>query len=333
MRPGREAARRPRLVVVEPPATNRWTGGYLFNARVVAAMPARCARQECDAVALRVRVADLPTDDVLVLDSLFLPLLDPAAYAAHRVVQIVHSLPEDRAARVAAALAAAAGCITTSAFMAQSVLARAPGARVRVVLPGVTATVRVDAGAHDRVPRVLTVGNFERRKGHLLLLAALAALRDLAWTWTVVGDLGADPACSGEFTAAVAASGLASRIHMLGRRPPADVQELMAAADVFALLSANEPYGMVYAESIASGTPVVAWRQGGAREIVADGVTGLLATPGDVAAAGVHLRALLAQPELRAQMRHACAAAPVRSWQDCARDFVAACDDLAGGTP
>lgn len=318
------------IVVIAPPPTNPYTGGYLFNARV--------ARPELG-VATRFASARELTDDlcaepprarIWALDSLYLAELDPSCTAGHTVVQIVHSLPRAHPERVAQALAAAAGCIATSAFMAEAVNSRAPAARVRVCRPGVSATVS-PTEAPTPAPVVLTVANFERRKGHLELLAALGRLRKLPWTWQLIGDPAADPECSADFARALAASGLASRVQLLGAQPPEQVQRAMANASVFALLSVDEPYGMVYAESVGSGTPVVAWRQGGVPETVTHEQTGLLATPGDLEHATTHLRALLGSAALRAQLRRRCvaAAAALPSWDACAREFAAHCRALA----
>ena len=319
-----------RVVLIAPPAENPWTGGHLFNARVAAHAPAgACELRSVPASRLGDELANLPPEpaQVLALDSLFLGDVPPSAWRGHRVVQLVHSLPAARAPQADAALAVAAVCVTTSGFMAEQVRRRAGHARVQVCRPGVQATLRVAAAATGAAPIVLSVANFERRKGHLQLLQVLTQLTDLAWEWQVAGDPGADPGYAREFAAAVAGHGLAHRIHVLGRLDPDQVQQRMAAADVFALLSRGEPYGMVYAESVASGTPVLAFADGGVPESVCDGVTGRLVAAGDLPAAAAALRTLLVSPGLRQQMRHACAAAAAAfpGWDACAAEFVACC--------
>jgi len=80
------------------------------------------------------------------------------------------------------------------------------------------------------------------------------------------------------------------------------VEDYMAAADVFCLPSYREGFGQVAIEASACGLPVIASRIYGLTDAVADGETGFLHAPGDVAALARHMETLLAQPELRARL-------------------------------
>jgi glycosyltransferase involved in cell wall biosynthesis len=76
-----------------------------------------------------------------------------------------------------------------------------------------------------------------------------------------------------------------------------DAISLMNAADVFVLPSLAEPFGLVLIEAMSLGKPVIATNAGGPREIVEDGVTGLLVPPGDpVVLGGAISRLLLDEP-------------------------------------
>ena len=77
---------------------------------------------------------------------------------------------------------------------------------------------------------------------------------------------------------------------------------MMAAADIFAMPSLGEPFGLVFLEAMAMQLPVVALDSGGAPEVVDDGVTGLLVEPGDTDGLTRRLLALLEDPERRQQM-------------------------------
>jgi glycosyltransferase involved in cell wall biosynthesis len=73
--------------------------------------------------------------------------------------------------------------------------------------------------------------------------------------------------------------GVVNKVHFIGYR--SDIGDIMAAADVLVLASRNEPFGRVLAEAQLSGLPCVAYNEGGAKEIITHGETGLLAEPGN----------------------------------------------------
>jgi glycosyltransferase involved in cell wall biosynthesis len=73
--------------------------------------------------------------------------------------------------------------------------------------------------------------------------------------------------------------GVADRIHWLGNVP--DPKSLLQSSDIFLLASVGEAFGLVLAEAMACGVPIVGSRSGSLLEVVEDGRTGLLATPLD----------------------------------------------------
>jgi glycosyltransferase involved in cell wall biosynthesis len=93
---------------------------------------------------------------------------------------------------------------------------------------------------------------------------------------------------------------VSDNVSLLGRRH--DIDQLMGAADVFAMPSIEEPFGLVYLEAMATGLPVVALDSGGTPEVVDHGVTGLLSMPGDDAALAANLSRLLDDPATRVRM-------------------------------
>jgi glycosyltransferase involved in cell wall biosynthesis len=72
--------------------------------------------------------------------------------------------------------------------------------------------------------------------------------------------------------------------------------------DVFCIASKSEPFGLVVAEALACGLPVVATRTGGLTELVVDGVNGLLVPPGDAAAFARAISRLAHDPALRERL-------------------------------
>jgi len=94
--------------------------------------------------------------------------------------------------------------------------------------------------------------------------------------------------------------GVADRIHWLGYC--ADPARLLQASDIFVLASTGEAFGLVLAEAMACGVPVVGSRSGAIPEIVEDGVTGLLATPRDEVSFADAIEKLARDPNLRKEM-------------------------------
>jgi glycosyltransferase involved in cell wall biosynthesis len=82
----------------------------------------------------------------------------------------------------------------------------------------------------------------------------------------------------------------------------ADVRSAFLDADVFCLPSLQEGFGIAFVEAMAAGLPVVAASAGAAPEVVQDGVTGLLVSPGDPAAVADALNRLLDDPPTRLRM-------------------------------
>jgi glycosyltransferase involved in cell wall biosynthesis len=85
--------------------------------------------------------------------------------------------------------------------------------------------------------------------------------------------------------------------------PWESVVEAYASADVFALLSRHEPWGVVVNEAAACGLPLVlSDRVGAAHDLLRDGENGLLVPVDDVDATAEALRRLVGDPELRRRM-------------------------------
>ena len=165
---------------------------------------------------------------------------------------------------------------------------------------------RAELGIPDDAYALLAVGNRNPTKGHDHLVAALGQVRR-AHPDTVARVLGAPSpphaAYEASVRAAAAALGLdatAFDIRDGGRRVP----ELLAGADALVLSSVRRSEGMptVILEAMACGLPVVATDVGAVRELVDDGVTGIVVEPEDPAALAAGIARLRADPELGARM-------------------------------
>ncbi len=161
--------------------------------------------------------------------------------------------------------------------------------KIRLVYPGIRSDA-FDAVTQEQAKTLraevcpnakFVVGIFGRLtpwKGQHILLEALARLPD--YEALVVGDaLFGEVDYKQKVMMRAQEPDLAGRVHFLGFRK--DVPALMKCIDVAVHASvAPEPFGRVIVEGMLAGRPVIATRAGGAAEIVQDGITGLLVTPG-----------------------------------------------------
>jgi glycosyltransferase involved in cell wall biosynthesis len=168
------------------------------------------------------------------------------------------------------------------------------------------ATTRSGLGVAADVPLVLTVCRLFEEKGVRRLIHALATVRE-HHPDVHLCIAGTDP--SGDhrhltvLVETVSELGLEQNVSFLGRR--SDVAELMGAADIFAMPSFHEPFGLVFAEAMASRLPIVALDNGGTLEVVVHGRHGLLSDTDDAAALAANLGHLLDHPDQRRTMGEA----------------------------
>ena len=134
---------------------------------------------------------------------------------------------------------------------------------------------------------VLYAGRFEGRKGTDILLAAIPALCDKYRfaRFVLVGEdrpLPDGSTLGRQFRAQHINSSFLDRVNFTGEVSDAQLETHLRQCDIFVAPSRYESFGLVFLEAMMFGKPVVGCRAGGMTEVIEEGVTGLLAEPGDV---------------------------------------------------
>jgi glycosyltransferase involved in cell wall biosynthesis len=155
--------------------------------------------------------------------------------------------------------------------------------------------VRRELGIPPEAPVILTVAALTAEKDPVSHLQAVGhVLRAVPGSRYLVAGHGP---LRTAVEATVGRLGLDGRVLLLGRRD--DVPDLMSASDVLLLASRTEGMPAILIEAGMAGVPSVAYAVSGVPEVVEDGVTGLLAPPGDCTALAERARLLLEDGEAR----------------------------------
>ena len=281
----------------------------------------------------------LPEDTKPVIDGLALPAfqgLEDALSARgsvgliHHPVSLETGLSEAQRAALDAVerrlFARLTRLLVTSDTTAETLTARfhIPGDRVRTVVPGTDDAPRCP-GSDGPTCEILSIGTLIPRKGHDVLLRALARLFDLDWHLTIVGAPDRDRPHAHGLLALADELNIAHRVHFAGELVGDALEAAWRAADLFALATHYEGYGMAIAEALKRGLPVV---------VTAGGAAGALITPesgcvcpvGDRDQVSKSLRRLIFGGELRREMaEHAWQVGQtLPSWEKQAALFLAA---------
>lgn len=194
--------------------------------------------------------------------------------------------------------------IVTSADTARRLCAEfgVDAIRITVVEPGTPDAPRSPGPARTPGCDILSIGTLTPRKGHDVLMRALARLPDLDFRLTIVG--GGDPAYADELRALAGQLALTERMEFAGPLTSDALAPHWERAGIFALATHYEGYGMAIAESLRRGIPVAVTADPGLSErIPADAA--VIAPPGDHVSLSNGLRRMIFDPELRRTMAEA----------------------------
>jgi glycosyltransferase involved in cell wall biosynthesis len=229
------------------------------------------------------------------------------------------------------ALSHARHVVVTSRFTARLLVADygAPAHRMSVAPPGTDRVVPARAPRSGALA-LLAVGAVTRRKGYDVLIAALAALTDLDWSLTIVGDLTRDAGAAAGLFGDIARHDLQRRVTVAGAVDGERLAKLYANADLFALASRFEGYGMAFADALAHGLPVVG-TTAGAIPTTVPMTAAVLAAPDDVDGFAEALRRVIADPAERWRLAAGARAAgdALPTWEQSSRLFAEALEAAA----
>jgi glycosyltransferase involved in cell wall biosynthesis len=324
------------------------TGGYAYDRRIIRELeqlgwhievldlgagfpfPSDEQRQKTTA-----RLMAAPAGRPILVDGLAYGVLAGAAREVapdHPLIAVVHhplamesglwpATASELRASERDALAVASHVIANSKATARllAVDYNVPMERITVAVPG-NDPVPPAHGSSDGLVRLLSVGAVVPRKGFDVLVAALATLAELPWHLTIAGDRTRDPNCAARLDIDIARRGLSKRVAVLGAVSPERLSGFYAAADLFALPSRFEGYGMAFSEAIGHGLPVIGTTAAAVQETIPSG-TCVLVAPDDPTALATALRRLIESADERRRMaaiaRAAAQALP--RWQDSAK--------------
>lgn len=330
------------------------SGGYIYDRRMVEGLRAlgesvevvelpgsHPAPDEASTEGARAALQALPANARIVIDGLGLPAFLPLAQelAERRAVALIHhptalehGFPDAARtvlkARERALFGAMARIICTSPLTARRLPEEfgADPARISVVEPGTEEAPRA-AGSGGPGCAILSVGTLVPRKGHDVLLRALARLTDLEWSLTIVGDNRRDSVHAEGLAALAEELGIATRVTFAGELTGDALEALYHRADLFALATKWEGYGMVAAEAMARGLPLAITAGGAIAEVVVPG-SAIVSPVDDVMSLSKGMRRAIFDADLRAEMAEAAWAGgqALPRWPDRAAAFRAEID-------
>ena len=321
------------ILFVVPGVIQRQTGGSIYNRKLADSLVERGFQLDV------VTVPDLPYVPGLLACSVVSPLLllclarrkydvvieDGWAHPTTllfnlvcwlsgrvRLVVIVHQVrcramkpPARYIVRIAEQLAlrSARLIVTVSRFICSDVERLLGSSGHTLVAPPGSAPlsgVVPEPGETESTPlRLLFVGNCTRLKGLDHLIAALGMLRDLPLKLDVVGDITFEPRYFKKLVRHAGALGVSDRVTFHDAVAREDLGRFYSRADIFTFPSLYEGFGIVLAEAMHAGLPIVATRTGPAGEILHEGENALIVPPADSAALAHAIRTLASDPDMR----------------------------------
>ncbi len=305
------------------------TGGYIYDRRLMTELralgwtvdhialpdgfPNPSAQQMAEALGM---LQDVPSDCPVIIDGLAFGALDTGGVAqikAPIIALVHHPLAKESGLSTAQAralwdmerqnLSHAAHILVPSPHTGDILTSEYDVAadKITIAKPGIDQATGPSTPVDP--PLILSVGIQLPRKGHDVLLKALAEIKDLDWKAVIVGAP-LDAGFAQELQDLRTTLDLTDRVELAGQVSQEALKDIYQTAGLFALATRYEGYGIVFDEALVHGLPIVSCHAGAVSDTVPAGA-GHLVAPDDPQAFGAALRLLLSDEE----RRQVCAAA------------------------
>lgn len=345
----------PQVIFVIPGDEATISGGYGYDRRIIAGLRAQGKSLEVvnlgpsfpnptpqDSKDAAEKLASFPKQSLVIIDGLAFGALDQTAVSkikAPLVALIHHPLAfeggqsterrEQLFIRERENLKHASHIVVTSPSTATLLIAEygVPPELITIAEPGIDK--KVIARNLVDPPLILSVGIQVPRKGHDVLLLALAKIMHLPWQAVIAGPA-SDLHYSEKLFKMKDKLGLKDRVKLLGEVSSDELDVIYSQASIFALATRFEGYGMVFGEAMASGLPIVSCRTGAVPDTVPEGAA-ILVESDDAESFAEALSKILENEALRAQLASGSQAAGEKliSWEQTSNLVGRVLEDLA----
>lgn len=338
------------IVYAEFADYDRATGGYVYNARMLAelaglgwstrrlTLPEGFPQPSSAALTqIAAELSAIPDGAIVMIDQVCLARIAALLRRDHAlrsgIVEIFHhptvhdiapGIPaRDQADRLEReALAVADMVIASSRTTARTLTAdyAVPASSIVTAPPGFERPAQWPVRNRQRPLRLLSVGAIVPRKGYLRLVEALAGLGQADWRLHIVGNPDRDPDYAAATSALAERLGLGDRVRLLGKLSEEAIEREWAAADLYVSASEHEGFGMAIGEAVMRALPIVTTSAGAVGEWLSPSCASILDGGGSEDLRDA-IAALIGEPtRLDAMSRAASeAAAQLPTWSGSAR--------------
>ena len=284
------------LILVIPGDLSTQTGGYIYDRKLLAELEKQGLSvshlslgdsfpkpNQADIQYAREKLSAFTPDDTLLIDGLALGAMDsevmnslrakvvalihhPLAYEGNLEPKLREQFFETERVNINACQHVIVPSHHTKNLLVQEY--GIEGSKITVAEPGIDFFECNQAKTDP--PLVLSVGIQVHRKGHDVLLQALSQITHLDWQAVIAGSVH-DKAYASELERLIAVFGLADRVKIQSSVSTGQLNDLYCQASVFALATRYEGYGMVFAEAMSYGLPIISCQAGAVVDTVAAG--------------------------------------------------------------